>query len=408
MFLRSFPPLRWSDIIYLFPAAIDLLLGSFFFIASVRMAQSGATAFAVSMTMVVWGISYMVLCPIVGRIVSPSNCVRMLITSSCAMALCALAFIFFPELKLVYVIMGVFGATVAFFFPPFMVFMKDFTSGSSRRLSYSIALYTVAWSSGLALGPFISGFLWHVVGWTWVCGLDCALALASAVGIFLINRRRTIARQEARSFKDPLGAAYTGYPNLIIVSWIGAGGFLLALSMVRGVFPSSAAAHSIPEAHQGNALALICFTQAAMAWSLRQGKTWFYRPLPIAIAGISGLVGLALFGLASTWVIYYLAAICVGCCSGAVYNYLVFHALVHPHKSGQYAGMNESIVGFAGIVGPLVGGVVADKAGLRAPYIFAAGVFLCVLGFQLVLLCVKGKKVRASRGSIPSSTPLSN
>jgi MFS family permease len=372
-------------IIYSLPAFVDLLVGSFFFISTVRMAESGASAVAVSGLPTVWGSTYMLFCPIIGRRVTMKSSVPMMLAGAGAMMLCAGLFILFPDLKVLYVVMAIFGIACALFFPPFMVFMKTTEAGNSRGLIHSTAMYTMSWSIGLAAGPFIAGYVWSIAGWRHVCALDMALALLVGTGVVFVHRRidRTTAGTGANGGTTAMvNPPYANMPNMILTAWIASGVFLLAIAAVRGVFPSSAVHFGIPKAHQGNVFALICCAQALSAFLLRNSTWWVYRPLPIILFGIIGVAGYVLFGFATTWPLYYAAAICVGFCAGSVFLYLVFHALVHPSNAGRYAGINESIVGLTGIIGPLAGGILADTITIAAPYYAGASVFAAVLVIQ--------------------------
>ncbi|MBL4700159.1 MAG: hypothetical protein JKX85_02785, partial [Phycisphaeraceae bacterium] len=44
------------------------------------------------------------------------------------------------------------------------------------------------------------------------------------------------------------------------------------------------------------------------------------------------------------------------------------HALTHPSHNARYIAINETVVGAVSIAGPLLGGLVANLAGLAASY----------------------------------------
>jgi predicted MFS family arabinose efflux permease len=297
-------------------------------------------------------------------------------------AACAATFILAPRLEVLYVIMTVFGVAVAFFFPPYMVFMKGVEGDANRHIAGSTALYTLAWSLGLATGPFVAGAVWSWRGWEWVAGLDCLLALATMAGLLLFFRCTAESRPQVTAPEEASGAE-TRVPDLAWLAWIGSGTCLLAMSMVRGVFPATAHGLSVPKADQGIALALICVGQAVAALGLVRGRTWLYRAGPVAAFGIVGLAGLVLFGLARSSVGFYAATFCFGIYAGAAYVYMAFHALVHPSRAGRNVGVNEAIVGLTGIVGPALAGVLADHISSPAPYYCAAGIVAVALAFQV-------------------------
>lgn len=227
-------------VLYLFPALVDLLVGSFFFVGTVRLAQSGASAVAVGAVLAVWSLCYMLASLLSGRLAGRATYVPMVLAVCAFMCLASLAFILVPALGAVFAIIAVFGATVGFFFPPYMVFMKDVATGVEQGLHVSAAEYTLAWSLGLGAGPFIAGFLWKAVGWQWVFALDT----------LLLARRGHHAAPAPHAAADPVASPRR--PDLARVGWLAGGSLLLVLAAVRGLFPSAAVVARITEAHRAS------------------------------------------------------------------------------------------------------------------------------------------------------------
>jgi MFS family permease len=369
-------------VLYLFPALVDLLAGSFFFVASVRVAQSGASAVVVGAVLTVWGFCYTLTSLLSGRLANRASYIPMLLAACAVMALASLAFILVPGIAAMFAIMAILGIAVGFFYPPYQVFMRDVATGVERGLHVSAAEYTFAWSLGLAAGPFIAGFLWKTVGWQWVFALDAFLALLTGAGTLLFARRGYHAAPAPRAAAEPSAGAPAGRPDMARVGWLAGGALILMLSAVRGLFPSAAVVERISEADQGIVLATICLGQAAVAFVLSRGGSWMYSTAPLAAAGVVGAAGLALFGLSQTTLAYTGAAFLFGLCSGYCLVYMIFHAMVHPVRAGSYIGINEAITGLAGIVGPLVGGAIAEGAGHSSAFLILAACYTAAVAAQ--------------------------
>ncbi len=369
-------------LLYLPPALVDLLVGSFFFVATVRMAQSGANAVVVSAVLTVWGLCYMLASLAAGRLARRLPSAAMVIVGCALMVLTCAGFVFVPSLTAIYAIMAVFGVAAGLFFPAYLVFTKDVANGVRRSLHVSAAEYTLAWSLGLAAGPFIAGFLWRTIGWQWVFALDALLAALTVTTTLLLVRRGHHAAGPARDH-DVEGSARL--PDLAKVGWLAAGTLLIALTAVRGLFPSAAVAREIPEAEQGIVLATICLGQVAVSFVLSRGGSWMYLRKPLAAAGAVGVAGLALFGLAHSTVAYAGAAFLLGLCTGFVFVYVAFHAMVHPERAGTYIGINESIVGLTGILGPLAGGAIALATGPATAFLVLAAAYAAAVVVQTIV-----------------------
>ncbi|NLX14812.1 MAG: MFS transporter [Phycisphaerales bacterium] len=384
-------------LIYLFPAIIDLVLFVVFFMTTVRAAQQGASASGVANLLTVWAIVYMLSSLVAGRAVTRKNAANLLITSCLATALVAIAFVGCQSLKTMYVLMAAQGVAMALFFTPFQVFMRVVGESKRRPITVSVGLYTFSWSIGAALGPLVSGLVWQSWGWR-VCHTHNALiALGVAVGIYRLKHHA----QPAPLPNDHLEAApldfngldrYRRMPDLAWMGWLFSGIGCIAISLIRGVFPSSGAAFDLPKYEQGMILFILSAVQAVVGLALARGRWWMYRPLSILVFGLFGLAGLILFSLAQATITFSIAAACFGVWSGSFFFYLVFHSLVHPERSSRYVSINEAMVGLTSIVGPLLGGLIGDYFTLDFAYRVMAVVVLPALFLHAGLhLRIRGK-----------------
>jgi len=369
-------------VLYLFPALVDLLSGSFFFVATVRIAQSGASAVVVGAVLTVWGLCYTLASLLSGRLAHRASYIPMVLAACVLMCLASLACIILPSIGAIFALMAVFGVAVGFFFPPYQVFMKDVATGVERSLHVSAAEYTFAWSLGLAAGPFIAGFLWRTVGWQWVFALDALLALLTGAGTLLLARQGHHEAPATPLAADPAESA--GKPDMARVGWLVGGALVLVLAAVRGLFPSAAVVARITESDQGIVLGTICLGQAAVAFVLSRGGSWMYSAAPLAAAGIVGVAGLALFGLARTTPAFAGTAFLLGLCSGFCLVYMLFHAIAHPERAGAYIGINESITGFTGVIGPLAGGAIAEGVGHSSAFLLLAACYAVAVVAQML------------------------
>jgi len=392
-------------LIYLFPAMIDMVLGSVLFVGSVRMAASEASPEAVANVLTVWALVYMVCCPVVGRIVTPGNAWKMIVGSSLCIAVSAVLFIYFPGLKAIYVITAIQAVGTAFFFTPFQVFMKQVQHGQSTGIVRSTALYTFAWSAGIATGPFVAGYIWELSSWKWCHALNSLLAASTALGIILLRHlahEKHAPKETTCSRPQP---DYSAMPDLAWLGWVAAGIGCMVVALLRAVFPSSAKLFEITKPQQGTTLALLGWAQAVTGLLMGYSRTWMYRALPVAVLSLFGLGGVILFAAADRPAIFYAGAVCVGIYSGMFFFYLVFHSLVHPSRSARYISINESVVGLTGIIGPLIGGRIAGLYNLSTPYYFAAVLVFGAIMLQVVVKARYARQVSEVRATVSQSEP---
>ena len=370
-------------LIYLFPAMMDMVLGAVFFVTAVRYSESGASSLTVTGVMATWAFIYSIFSIIAGRIVNHKNAARIIMMSGGAIALISLAYIAVPGLGAQYLWTALIGVATAFFFTPFQVFMKSLALGGDGGVIRSTALYTFSWSFGMACGPFICGYVWPNFGWKWCYALNVIMGLTIVLGIWKLSKY-------ARQHHETVGAAskpsqsrsYSNMPDLAWLGWLAAGVGCITVALVRTLFPVKAALLELSKTDQGIILSIVSFTQAFVGLAFIRSKFWMYKPVPVIIFSLSGLLGLLLFGLGSKAGTFYMAALFYGIYSGMFFFYLVFHSLMHPTKSSKYVATNEAVVGITSIIGPIAGGIIADKTNSNMPFYLVAILILLAMTVQ--------------------------
>ena len=383
-------------LIFLFPAMIDMVIGITAFVGAVRMAENGGGPIAVTMVASAWAIVYIACVRAVGKITNPATSPRLIIAGCTLIALAALAFILYPNLNATYPIMMLQALGSALFFVPFQVFMKAVDQGDETALPRSVGLYTFAWSSGMAIGPFISAIIWQRQGWAACHILAIALCAATAVGILFLKHHaevKTASETKIKSANRPT-YDYSNMPDLAWLGWLCAGLGCLAIALLKSYLPSSASVMGISRLDQGILFALISGTQALTGLVLSRSSIWMYKALPIFLFGICGVVALFIFSFSNSFIPLAMASTLFGIYSGSFFFYLVFHSLVHPEHSTHYVSINESIVGGAVLFGPLLAGFIAAGFSITTPYRAAALLILATILFQTI---VTRKKMREAQ-----------
>ena len=359
------------------------------FIVAVRLSENGASALTVVSVGAVWAIVYSVCAQISGRVVTPRNAAAMLCIASLMSALIALGLILFPALNLQFLWVGLTGASTAFFFIPFMIFMKDMESGRSGGLARATALYTFSWSMGMATGPFIAGFLWGKFspehGWKYCYMLNIIFSFIIAIGIWPIKKYIKNIDVKADLPEKP-AADYSSMPDLVWMGWLGAAGCFISVAVMRSLFPYQASLLDIAKVHQGSILSLLSYSQAFTGLFLITSRYWMYRTVPVAAVGFCGIVGLLMFGFGSMPITFYIGALVFGVYTGTFSFYLVFHSLVHPENSAKYLSINETIVGITGMLSPVIAGVLARFFNVSLPYFVCAALVMVIIIIKAITM----------------------
>jgi MFS family permease len=377
----------WTRVlIYLFPGCMDLVLSLVLFVNSVRAARLYEDPRVVTGLTTMFGLVYMLSCPIVGRWLNARNASAMILSSCCGVVLLSAVSYFVTSIIGMYLIVTGTSVCSALFFAPFMVFMKEVDSGGRRPLSYSTGMYTFSWSMGFAMGPLISGFLIDIGTGGWkLCYLVSGLVGAGTFAGILALRHMAHTGHE-NGERDVAETGAEALPDLAWLGWISAIGCFVALAVVRSLFPAEAEhVHGFSGRIQGVIIFAISFAQGITALLLCRSRLWMFRPLPVAMFGVFGLAGLLLIAGGSSPLMLTLGATLLGVFSGGFCFYFVYHALAHPIKASRYAAVNETVVGICNIVGPLFAGVTARWLSYGYAYTYTAVLVAAVLLFQIVV-----------------------
>jgi MFS family permease len=382
-------PASLRILIYLFPALIDMVVAQFLFINTVRIVRMGASAATSAGVTTAWSLAYLLACFLAGRLATPRNSANWMIFSCVSLTAMATLGLFLPGITAIYVVTGLAGAAAAFFFPPFQLFMKAVDQGDNKSLAYSTGLYTFSWSAGYAIAPLISGVLMATGTNGWRLALASS-ACAAALTTYGIVRLKHLAKPDSEPADErtpkPRAAApnpYAGMPDLAWLGWLGAGAGMLAISVIRAVFPGHAVnTLKIEDTPLGTLFFLLSMAQAITGLVLCKSRIWMYRALPVCAAGTLGVIAMVCLALGTSMVPLAVGAILFGIYSGSFFFYMVFHAIAHPARAPIYVAINEAVVGACGIIAPIVGGLLADRAGFFASATACAAIITAITLFQ--------------------------
>ncbi|OHB55574.1 MAG: hypothetical protein A2Y07_03325 [Planctomycetes bacterium GWF2_50_10] len=396
-------------LIYLFPAVADVIIAATMFVCSNRLADAGRSRTEVAVVFAAWAMAYIISNQILARLVTSRNAAVMMIAANLLFAATAGVFVIIDNVWAIYATMAVLAVASALFFLPFQLFMKAVEPDQNQGVVRSVAIYTLAWSLGFASGPFIAGFIYQGLGWQWCFAFTGLISLLTAGGVQLLKHHAKHHRDEAvtpseAALTQPISNAedvnYHTMPDVVWLQWVVTGVGCLGIYALLALLPSVGVSFAIPKSQIGSIIAAIYVMQALTGLSLIRGKTWMFRPMPVAGFALFGLLSMAGFGVSLLGALdgielfavplrtigFYISAACYGVFSGSFFFGLVFHALVHPHRSARYVAINETVVGMCGVAGPIMAGTLADRFGFFAVPVVLIVMIMGVAILQVVVL----------------------
>jgi hypothetical protein len=404
-------------LIYLFPAIADVIIAATMFVCSNRLADAGKTRTEVAMVFAAWAAVYIIGNQILARLVTSRNAAAMMIIANFLFAATSVVFVLIDNAWLIYATMGVLAVASALFFLPFQVFMKAVEPDQHQGVVRSVAMYTFSWSLGFASGPFIAGFIYQGLGWQWCFAFTGLLGLLTACGVQMLKHHAKHHHNEAVAPSQPAFSPQRGnveevnyhtMPDLAWLQWVVCGVGCLGIYSLLALLPSIGVFFAIPKSQIGSIVASLYIVQALVGLSLLRGRIWMFLPMPAMGFAAFGLVSMVGFGMSllpamdGTEVLavplrticLYASVACYGVFSGSFFFGLVFHSLVHPHRSARYVGINEMVVGICGVAGPVMAGTLADRFGFFAfPMVLIAMIAGATVLQFIVLKRLAGKNV---------------
>jgi MFS family permease len=338
--------------LYLSPALMDWMLYFVFFAVFYAAGARGVGMQECGWLGILFQAAYMTSSFVSGHWVTPRNARRILGISTvvCGTSgigvLCLSAFIPLAAGLLV------FGTSAAWFFNSFQAFMRGEASVGS--LKTSVALYTLSWCLGAALGNVTAGWLFR---WG-IPALILAVALATTVIAFLLARPiggRPIIPHPAEAPVE--NGERTDYPvsnAYIAIGWL----MIFTVTFVqRPLFtflPPLFASQGVGPLWASLPLFMHMAISAGFGFAMFRFREYLYRRMPFLV--IQG------GGVAALWVIWlwpsYWVCFSMLCLLGVYSGFAYYCAVYYSSNSGRRSfniGVNEALVGFGSIAGIVSG-----------------------------------------------------
>jgi MFS transporter, DHA1 family, tetracycline resistance protein len=342
-----------------------------------------------------WALMQFVFSPVLGVLSDRYGRRRVLLISLTGLGLDYILMALAPNLSWLFVGRVISGITAATYSTA-AAYIADVTPADKRAASFGYV--GAAWGVGFIVGPAIGGVLGsleiRLPFWV-AAGLTLANA---AYGWLVVPESLPVARRTAFRWRraNPVGAlallhGHAGLMGLIAMQVL----YVLAHFSLPSVFVLYASYRYGWDSNRiGLTLAFVGVCTAIVQGGLvGPAVRWLGERRAVLVGLVAGIIAYALYGLAPSGA-WFLAAIPFGALTGlyGAASQALMAERVAPGEQGQLQGANSSVMGLAGLVGPLLFGFtfargIAPAAGGAtfpgAPFIAAAlltaGAFLIAL-----------------------------
>lgn len=279
------------------------------------------------------------------------------------------------------------GISMAFFWPAYEAWLAE--REGEGKLIHRVMLFNLFWSTGITLGPTVSGYLYKDSHPYTLLYLAAGVGLITCVTIYFCNsysdRSKLVKQLDQTQTLYPPPSERKKYLNIArcanFASWF-------ALGVLRWLNPKLTKEMGIFPTTFGNMMLALGGIQTITFLFLGTGYStrWHYRIGPFVIAqslAILCFLGIWWIENITFWII---AFAIIGVSVAFTYFGSLYYGLHMHSDKGNKSGWHEAVLGLGSLLGPLFGGIAADSSfGIKSPYLLCAGVILIGIVVELFM-----------------------
>ncbi len=306
---------------------------------------------------------------------------RLILMAPLILAFSCLVAMVTGRVKVILMLSALNGFCLSLFWPPFQAWVADRQTG--LNLARDIGTLNLAWTAAYLVGPLTSGFLFGLQP-----RLPFLFAAAIAFLLFFLCHESLEDRQEKLQIKEPKPSADTrpGDKNFLYVAWTANFTSWFLLGNARYQFPKLARELGTQPQIVGILMACLGFSLFLGFFVLRATSLWHFRRRYLFGAQALAAAGIVILALANETAWFALALGLVGFSASVTYYSSLLYAVQFSPGKGKGTGWHESVLSLGALTGPVLGGIGAYLAGLRAPYLICMICLGAAVLFELALL----------------------
>lgn len=271
------------------------------------------------------------------------------------------------------------GIAGAMFWPTLQAWIAE--KESKRTLVQRMALFNVSWGIGATVGPLIGGILFGI-------SLKLPFYFAffvSVLVLFVVFYKTPKASLSSKSKTFVSEDPPDNFSLYVKISRIANFVVCFCTGMVFYVFPKLGTQLQMSPLFLGFLIFSLSLSRLLTFYGLGRVHQWHYRIFPLALFQLIAAVGLIIISTASSFPLFILAFVFMGMGMGMTFSSSLFYSVNVTSQKGPSIGMHETILMSGFLLGPLIGGAVAQEFSLRAPYLAFAAIVVVGISIQLLI-----------------------
>ncbi len=261
------------------------------------------------------------------------------------------------------------GLSWALFWPPVEALIAEMASENDRK---TVSYFGVSWSSGQALGVFLSGFALEFNEYSKIFLSVSILSLFFAIAslIWIKESKDNVEVRKIERVTESASKLFIRYKEALLLATF----YAFSQGIIYAFYPAYAELKAIPGFMIGLCVSLLIVGRTIAFWSF--GVMSMKQTRLIGTALMS--VGFLPIAFTTIFPILLACTFSVGFGSGLLYSESFQRmATADTEMRGLYTGFFEGSIG-VGYLSTVVVGVVAERY-LNAPYVLSSIVAMCML-----------------------------
>ena len=378
--MENLDRMRLLTVLYITIFVTSLALGTVTFLLPVYIEELGGTYFDMGLIGAIGNIAYTSMTMACGLLLDRYEKIRLYMVFTVFSAFVVILFAFTENITGVIIMRALLGLCSA----TFWVTASTLTANISptKELTRSMGRYNLSWISGFTVGPYLGGLITNAYGFQFLFLLLSSLFLVSIALIFF-NLRGKIVLKNTKMDRDT-GTIFSLNP--ILWAYLALFPFTLVLGIYMAILPGYMKMIGITASLIG---LLITLTNGVRGVGFITVERWVNlgTKKSMALATILLTASMYTVGGASNTAEFALPLILYGVASGIITPVMLDYITKRASKNGLglAMGAHEGTYGLGMLLGPMIGGYIAETYSIPTLFLLLTGVSLLILPVLLKL-----------------------
>ena len=278
------------------------------------------------------------------------------------------------------------GIGAGLIYPPIIAWLSqgpNVCNGASG-VSRTLIRFCLAWNLGLICGQMSGGWLF-AIGRHWPLVAGVGLLTIDLIVALTTRGTPVVTTGDAPDPADPAVQRRSVSAAFARLSWISNLGGAFAISVIFHLFPKLMVTLDVSSGRHGMMLVLIRLVAMSAYLVMYRSAFWHYRFSVSLVVQAVAVAGLVMITVASNQLMLLAGLAAIGLLVGHNYFASLYYSTsgATEERIGAASGIHEATLGLGFAGGSLLGGLLGNLAGVRMPYLLAAGLIIALAGVQM-------------------------